>query len=212
MESIDPTNLTASIRALTSRKNMPRCSNVWRSATSTPSLRSFSGWTTTPWRSRAHAEKVRTWPAGLPIFGLLTPLPGTPLLKRLEAAGRLTRPKHWQEFIPFAMAHTPLKMSIEEAHAEVLYGWSRLRPGSHRASCGLAPRSTTRLPHQHLHFAHVFPRNLFPHARPLRLVESNLGESPHHLKTCKRRVRRVVGLSIQTSPSASNQRGRLGRR
>src|SRR5229473_1393073 len=69
--------------------------------------------------------QVRTWPPGLPIFGLLTPLPATPLYKRLEAAGRLTRPKHWQEFIPFAMAHTPLKMSIEEAHAEVKYGWSQ---------------------------------------------------------------------------------------
>lgn len=69
-------------------------------------------------------QQVRTWPPGLPIFGLLTPLPATPLYKRLEVAGRLTRPKHWQEFIPFAMAHTPLKMSIEEAHAEVNYGWS----------------------------------------------------------------------------------------
>ena len=70
-------------------------------------------------------EQVRTWPPGLPIFGLLTPLPATPLYKRLEKAGRLTRPKHWQEFIPFAMAHTPLKMSIEEAHAEVNYGWDQ---------------------------------------------------------------------------------------
>jgi len=69
-------------------------------------------------------EQVRTWPPGLPIFGLLTPLPGTPLLKRLAAAGRLTRPKHWQEFIPFAMAHTPLKMTVDEAHAEVNYGWA----------------------------------------------------------------------------------------
>jgi radical SAM superfamily enzyme YgiQ (UPF0313 family) len=69
-------------------------------------------------------EQVRTWPPGLPIFGLLTPLPGTPLYKRLEVAKRLTRPKHWQEFVPFAMAHTPLKMSIDEAHAEVNYGWS----------------------------------------------------------------------------------------
>jgi radical SAM superfamily enzyme YgiQ (UPF0313 family) len=69
-------------------------------------------------------SQVRTWPPGLPIFGLLTPLPATPLYKRLETAGRLTRPKHWQEFIPFAMAHTPLKMTIEEAHAEVNYGWS----------------------------------------------------------------------------------------
>src|SRR5258706_9929886 len=70
-------------------------------------------------------EQIRTWPPGLPIFGLLTPLPGTPLLKRLAAAGRLTRPKHWQEFIPFAMAHTPLKISIDEAHAEVKYGWAQ---------------------------------------------------------------------------------------
>src|SRR5690348_1290434 len=69
-------------------------------------------------------QQVRTWPPGLPIFGLLTPLPATPLYKRLEAAGRLTRVKHWKEFIPFAMAHTPLKMSIEEAHAEVRYGWN----------------------------------------------------------------------------------------
>jgi len=69
--------------------------------------------------------QVRTWPPGLPIFGLLTPLPATPLYKRLEKAGRLTRPKHWQEFIPFAMAHTPLKMTIEEAHAEVRYGWAQ---------------------------------------------------------------------------------------
>jgi radical SAM superfamily enzyme YgiQ (UPF0313 family) len=70
-------------------------------------------------------KEIRTWPPGLPIFGLLTPLPATPLYKRLEAAGRLTRPKHWQEFIPFAMAHTPLKMTIDEAHAEVKYGWEK---------------------------------------------------------------------------------------
>ena len=69
--------------------------------------------------------QVRSWPPGLPIFGLLTPLPATPLYKRLETSGRLTRPKHWQEFIPFAMAHTPLKMTIEEAHAEVKYGWEQ---------------------------------------------------------------------------------------
>jgi radical SAM superfamily enzyme YgiQ (UPF0313 family) len=69
-------------------------------------------------------KEIRTWPPGLPIFGLLTPLPATPLYKRLEAAGRLTRPKHWQKFIPFEMAHTPLKMTIAEAHAEVKRGWT----------------------------------------------------------------------------------------
>jgi radical SAM superfamily enzyme YgiQ (UPF0313 family) len=78
----------------------------------------------TPGVAERTLKEVRTWPPGLPIFGLLTPLPATPLYKRLEAAGRLTRPKHWQEFIPFQMAHTPLKMTIAEAHAEVKYGWA----------------------------------------------------------------------------------------
>src|SRR6267154_806737 len=78
----------------------------------------------TPGVAERTLQQVRTWPPGLPIFGLLTPLPATPLYKRLEAAGRLTRPRHWKEFIPFAMAHTPLKMTIEEAHDEVRYGWS----------------------------------------------------------------------------------------
>ena len=79
----------------------------------------------TPGVAERTLAQVRTWPSGLPIFGLLTPLPATPLYKRLEAAGRLTRPKHWQDFVPFTMAHTPLKMTIEEAHAEVNYGWSQ---------------------------------------------------------------------------------------
>src|SRR6202140_211693 len=78
----------------------------------------------TPGVAERTLKEIRTWPPGLPIFGLMTPLPATPLYKRLEAAGRLTRPKHWQEFIPFAMAHTPLKMSIDEAHNEVRIGWA----------------------------------------------------------------------------------------
>jgi len=78
----------------------------------------------TPGVAERTLKEIRTWPPGLPIFGLLTPLPATPLYKRLEAAGRLTRPKHWQEFIPFEMAHTPLRMTIAEAHAEVKYGWA----------------------------------------------------------------------------------------
>jgi hypothetical protein len=86
----------------------------------------------TPRVAERTLQEIRTWPPGLPIFGLLTPLPATPLYKRLEAAGRLTRPKHWQEFIPFEMAHTPLKMTIAQAHAEVKYGWaSSYSPGGH---------------------------------------------------------------------------------
>ena len=79
----------------------------------------------TPGVAERTLKEIRSWPPGLPIFGLLTPLPSTPLYKRLEAAGRLTLPKHWQEFIPFAMAHTPLKMSIDQAHDEVRTGWMK---------------------------------------------------------------------------------------
>jgi len=79
----------------------------------------------TPGVAERTVKEIRNWPPGLPIFGLLTPLPATPLYKRLEAGGRLTRPKHWEEFVPFEMAHTPLKMSIAEAHAEVKNGWMR---------------------------------------------------------------------------------------
>ena len=89
-------------------------------------------------------QQVLTWPPGLPVFGLLTPLPATPLYKRLEAAGRLTRPRHWKDFIPFTMAHTPLKMTIEEAHAEVNYGWG------HSYSAEALAQAVAALDDQHL--------------------------------------------------------------
>jgi radical SAM superfamily enzyme YgiQ (UPF0313 family) len=69
-------------------------------------------------------EQIRSWPPGMPIFGTLIPLPATPLYKRLEVAGRLTRPLHWLDFKPFQMAHAPMKMSIEEAHKEVNQAWA----------------------------------------------------------------------------------------
>ncbi|MFN0086445.1 MAG: B12-binding domain-containing radical SAM protein, partial [Blastocatellia bacterium] len=68
--------------------------------------------------------QMREWPPGLPVFGQLTPFPSTPLYKRLAEAGRLTRPKHWLDFAPYKMAHTPLKISIDEAQDEVFQAWT----------------------------------------------------------------------------------------
>lgn len=68
--------------------------------------------------------QMRDWPPGLPVFGQLTPFPSTPLYKRLAVAGRLTRPKHWLDFAPYKMAHTPLKISIEQAQDEVRQAWT----------------------------------------------------------------------------------------
>ncbi|MGI8884916.1 MAG: B12-binding domain-containing radical SAM protein [Pyrinomonadaceae bacterium] len=70
-------------------------------------------------------EQIESWSPGLPVFGQLTPFPATPLYSRLEKEGRLSRPKHWLEFAPFVMAHTPLKMTIDDASAETKYAWSR---------------------------------------------------------------------------------------
>ncbi len=68
-------------------------------------------------------EQIRSWPPGLPVFGLLTPYPATPLYDKLASARRLTRPKHWLDFKPFVMAHSPLRLSAEQAEAEVRHAW-----------------------------------------------------------------------------------------
>jgi radical SAM superfamily enzyme YgiQ (UPF0313 family) len=70
-------------------------------------------------------EQIESWSPGLPVFGQLTPFPSTPLYDRLEKEGRLSRPKHWLEFAPFVMAHTPSKMTIEQAKIEVGQAWER---------------------------------------------------------------------------------------
>jgi radical SAM superfamily enzyme YgiQ (UPF0313 family) len=69
-------------------------------------------------------EVIRCWPPGLPVFGLLTPYPATPLYDRLAAAGRLTRPKHWLEFKPFTMDFEPLEITSDQAEAEVRQAWA----------------------------------------------------------------------------------------
>lgn len=77
----------------------------------------------TPGIAERTLDQIHAWPPGLPVYGLLTPYPATPLYDRLTAAGRLTRPKHWLDFRPFVMAHTPLGFSTEEAEAEVRRAW-----------------------------------------------------------------------------------------
>lgn len=77
----------------------------------------------TPGTAERTLEHIRSWPPGLPVFGLLTPYPATPLYDKLAAGGRLTRPKHWLDFKPFAMAHSPLGLTAEQAENEVRQAW-----------------------------------------------------------------------------------------
>jgi len=79
----------------------------------------------TPGVAARTSEAVESWPPGLPVFGLLTPYPATPLYDRLLQEDRLTRPKHWLDFRPFRMAFTPKHIAIEQAEAEVHEAWTR---------------------------------------------------------------------------------------
>jgi len=69
--------------------------------------------------------QIEEWSPGLPVFGQLTPFPATPLYDRLQSEGRLTRPRHWLEFAPFTMAHTPKKMTVKQARSETNYAWDQ---------------------------------------------------------------------------------------
>jgi radical SAM superfamily enzyme YgiQ (UPF0313 family) len=79
----------------------------------------------TPGVAARTVEQIESWSPGLPVFGQLTPFPATPLYTRLQKEGRLERPQHWLEFAPFVMAHTPAKMTVEEARVETISAWSR---------------------------------------------------------------------------------------
>ena len=76
-----------------------------------------------PGVARRTLDAILSWPPGLPVFGLLTPYPATPLYERLALAGRLTRPKHWLEFKPFSMGFSPSAISSAQAEAEVHEAW-----------------------------------------------------------------------------------------
>ena len=69
-------------------------------------------------------DMIRSWPPVLPVFGLLTPYPATPLYERLALSGRLVRPTHWLDFKPFTMDFSPLNISSEQAEAEVREAWA----------------------------------------------------------------------------------------
>jgi radical SAM superfamily enzyme YgiQ (UPF0313 family) len=97
-------------------------------------------------------DMIRSWPPALPVFGLLTPYPGTPLYERLGSAGRLVRPKHWLEFKPFTMGFSPLSISSEQAEAEVREAWAASYSPAANAVAMKWLESSGSLPDRILHF------------------------------------------------------------
>jgi radical SAM superfamily enzyme YgiQ (UPF0313 family) len=74
--------------------------------------------------ARLDAE-IAKWPPVLPVFGLLTPYPATPLYDKLMAAGRLLRPKHWLDSGSFKATFQPDGFTMDSFEAELGQAWSR---------------------------------------------------------------------------------------
>jgi hypothetical protein len=105
--------------------------------------------------------EMRDWPPVLPVFGQITPFPATPLYDRLKKEGRLTRPKHWLEFAPFHMAHTPLKISVPGVQDEVRQAWTdAYSPAANRRA--LASIANEPVPYKISHMAaRLFFRGIY---------------------------------------------------
>ena len=138
-------------------------------------------------------DVVRTWPPGLPVFGLLTPYPSTPLYNKLAAAGRLTHPKHWLEFKPFTMDFAPLGISPEQAEEEVRQAWeSSYRPAANAAAIAKLKPGSLADRIIHLLGRLAFRGIYFPQNDPKRMEAGTLSESAFrpagHLRGVKTQV------------------------
>jgi radical SAM superfamily enzyme YgiQ (UPF0313 family) len=170
----------------------------------------------TPGVAARTLDQLGTWQPGLPVFGQITPFPATPLYDRLEAEGRLTRPKHWLEFTPFHMAHTPLNMTIPEVQAEVRYAWANAySPAANRRA--LDALAAEPVPYRISHLvARFFFRGIYFQQKGtwawLKLIAQNRGTILHLIKeaftnwggsaSARRRLEFEAGLRSEASVGA----------
>ena len=124
MESLDPANLASVNKSFNKPADYARVlESLARRHVYAITSFIFGLDNDTPGVAARTLAEISKWPPGLPVFGQITPFPATPLYDRLQKEGRLTRPKHWLEFAPFRMAHTPLKLTVPEVQEEVRYAW-----------------------------------------------------------------------------------------
>jgi radical SAM superfamily enzyme YgiQ (UPF0313 family) len=164
----------------------------------------------TPGVAARTLDRISSWPPGLPVFGQLTPFPATPLYERLLKAGRLTRPRHWLEFAPYQMANTPLKMTIDQTHAELHQAWTESY-SPNRNSMALDSISDKSINIRVMHFAmRMFFRGIyFPQMTRrawLKLVVENrrsifrlVREGISEWRKARKRLRAVVPVSENAS-------------
>jgi hypothetical protein len=72
-------------------------------------------------------------------------------------------------------------MTIEEAHAEVKYGWEQAySPEALAQAVDVAQRPASWLSHQHLPRAALLPRDLFPHDGENGVAKGCRAKPPNH--------------------------------
>jgi radical SAM superfamily enzyme YgiQ (UPF0313 family) len=140
----------------------------------------------TPGVAERTLNQMREWPPVLPVFGQITPFPATPLYARLDRENRLTRPKHWLEFAPFHMAHTPLHITIPEVQDEVRYAWTNsYSPAANQKALDSIADEPAAYKISHLMSRLFFRGIYFPQkgAWPwLKLIAQNRGPMWHVIK------------------------------
>ena len=133
----------------------------------------------TPGVAERTLAQIREWPPVLPVFGQITPFPATPMYTRLEKEGRLTRPKHWLEFAPFQMAHTPLNITVPEVQDRGAICMDKLvQSRRNRESAGFDRKRTGAYKINHLASRLSFRGIYFPQKGAwqwLKLIAQNRG-------------------------------------
>lgn len=76
-----------------------------------------------PGVARKTWDVVSSWSPGFfPIFSQLTPLPGTPLYKKLRTENRLEH-RHWMNYRPYGAVFEPKLMTRQELEREMHEAW-----------------------------------------------------------------------------------------
>ena len=78
-----------------------------------------------PGTAAAIDAEISQWPPVLPVFGLLTPFPATPLYHRLDSTDRLINRTHWLDWTAFKATFQFAHLTPRAAEAEVREAWRR---------------------------------------------------------------------------------------
>jgi len=113
--------------------------------------------------SQQTLERIGAWPPVLPVFGLLTPYPDTPLYHRLKSEGRLSRPLHWLDFQAFRTAFSHPRMTSVDLEAEIRHSWRQsYRPSAFRHAQQWLKQNQKSFPYQFMHFiSRLFFRGIY---------------------------------------------------